>query len=71
MHRQKHKFLFAVNLCAVFVMCICVFVCLWCGICMECACRSAGICMLNTMTLLDLIIQKVFEYNGHFKLGSM
>ena len=37
--------LITVNLCAVFVMCICVFVCLWCGICMECACRSAGICM--------------------------
>ena len=33
MHRQKHKFLFAVNLCAVFVMCICVFVCLCvCGV---------------------------------------
>ena len=51
-HRQKHKFLFAVNLCVVCVVCLvcmcvcmCVFVCLRCGICMECACRSTCICM--------------------------
>jgi hypothetical protein len=48
-----------------------VCVCLWCGICMVCVCADIQVYVCEILTLLDWIIQKILEYNGHFKIGSM